>query len=163
NTRVGQIMAISGSTIPATSGPAAPVMLYQTITYRFAASSLFPGQIGLFRQVGGGTAEELMAPFASSARFRHYQTGDDTSRTTAVAGMEHVHAPRNEAGFCAHCHSDPTAANVDSEYTTVSLTGGYATVVATRVRAHINDTLPALWFIRSKGVDTSVKLTGATR
>jgi hypothetical protein len=31
------------------------------------------------------------------------------------------------------------------------------------VRKHVNDTMPALYFIRSMGVDSSVKLTGATR
>jgi prepilin-type N-terminal cleavage/methylation domain-containing protein len=85
NGRTGQIMDISASTIPPLMGPGAPVMFFQSITYSFAASSLYPGKIGLFRAVNGGAAEELMAPFASTARFRYYQTGDDTSRTTAPA------------------------------------------------------------------------------
>jgi prepilin-type N-terminal cleavage/methylation domain-containing protein len=85
NGRAGAILDIPGSTIPATTTSGAPVMFFQSITYSFAASTLYPGKIGLFRRVGGGTAEELMAPFASSARFRYYQTGDDTSRTTAPA------------------------------------------------------------------------------
>jgi hypothetical protein len=46
---------------------------------------MFPGKIGLYRSVNGGTPEELMAPFAASARFRYFQDGDDTSRTTAPA------------------------------------------------------------------------------
>lgn len=85
NGRSGAILDISPSTIPTTVVSGAPVMFFQSITYSFAASTLYPGKVGLFRQVGGGTPEELMAPFASSARFRYYQTGDDTSRTTAPA------------------------------------------------------------------------------
>jgi hypothetical protein len=46
---------------------------------------MFPGKVGLYRSVNGGAAEELMAPFASTARFRYFQSGDDTSRTTAPA------------------------------------------------------------------------------
>jgi hypothetical protein len=60
-------------------------MFYQQVTYSFQNSSLFSGKIGLYRSVNGGAAEELMAPFASTARFRYYQAGDDTSRTTAPA------------------------------------------------------------------------------
>jgi hypothetical protein len=83
NGRSGAIYDISGSTIPSTMGPGAPVMFYQQVTYSFQTSSLFPDKVGLYRAVNGGAAEELMAPFASTARFRYYATGDDTSRTTA--------------------------------------------------------------------------------
>jgi prepilin-type N-terminal cleavage/methylation domain-containing protein len=69
--------------IPSTTAPGSAVFFYQTVTYSFAASSLFPGQFGLWRSVSGGVTEELMAPFASTARFRYYTTTDDTSRTTA--------------------------------------------------------------------------------
>jgi hypothetical protein len=89
--------------------------------------------------------------------------GDTRAYNLAVSGLEQFLARRNEAGFCTNCLSDPTAAAADSEWTTVSLNGGYAVVKAVRVRAHIDDPRPALYFIRSMGVDTSVKLTGATR
>jgi hypothetical protein len=89
--------------------------------------------------------------------------GDTRAYNLAVAGLEQFLARRNEAGFCSNCIADPTAAVADSEWTRVPLTGGYADVVSVRVRKHINDTLPALFFIRSMGIDTSIKLTGATR
>jgi prepilin-type N-terminal cleavage/methylation domain-containing protein len=69
--------------IPSTTAPGSAVFFYQTVTYSFAASSIYPGQYGLWRSVSGGVTEELMAPFASTARFRYYTTSDDTSRTTA--------------------------------------------------------------------------------
>ncbi len=101
------------------------------------------------------TSSEIMANNA--------HRGDTRAYNLAVAGMEQFIARRSEAGFCASCNSDNTAATVNPESTTVSLTGGYAIVVSTRIRRHITDTLPALWFIRSMGVDTSVKLQGSTR
>ncbi len=85
NGRSGAIYDISSSTIPSTMGPGAPIMFYQAVTYSFQGSSMFTGKYGLYRSVNGGSAEELMAPFASTARFRYYRTGDDTSRTTAPA------------------------------------------------------------------------------
>jgi len=65
------------------SQPAAPlgqaIFMFQRITYSFAASSAFPGKIGLWRTVQGGTAEEIVAPFDSDARFRFWTAGADTS------------------------------------------------------------------------------------
>lgn len=65
--RVVSLQAPSGS-VP----DAVPVMLYQVVTYRFAASVLVPGTRGLWREVAGRPAEELAAPFDASARFRFY-------------------------------------------------------------------------------------------
>ena len=84
NGRSGQIMDVTPA-MPAGIGPGIPIMFYQNVTYSFASSSLYPGKIGLFRTVNDGTPEELMAPFATDARFRYFQAGDDTSRTTAPA------------------------------------------------------------------------------
>jgi hypothetical protein len=60
------------------------------------------------------------------------------------------------------CLVDPTVSNADSEWTRISLTGGYAIVTSVLVRRFIDDNRPALFFIRSVGVDSSVKLTGGT-
>ena len=84
NGRTGQIVDISPA-IPASTTIGMAVFFYQSVTYSFAASGMFPGKVGLYRSVNGGAAEELMAPFASTARFRYFQSGDDTSRTTAPA------------------------------------------------------------------------------
>jgi prepilin-type N-terminal cleavage/methylation domain-containing protein len=84
NGRTGLIRDISPA-LASTMGPGVPIMFYQTITYSFTASSLYPGKIGLWRSVANGVNEELMAPFTTTARFRYYKSGDDTSRTTAPA------------------------------------------------------------------------------
>ncbi|MDB4875244.1 MAG: hypothetical protein JWM41_1690 [Gemmatimonadetes bacterium] len=59
----------------------APVFFWQRITYSFRASSIYPGRNALWRNVQGGANEELMSPFDTSARFKFYQTGEDTARS----------------------------------------------------------------------------------
>ena len=88
--------------------------------------------------------------------------GDTRAYNLAVAGLEQFLARRNETGFCTNCLSDPAAATADSEWTRVTMTGGYADVKAVLVRKHIDDTLPAIYFIRSAGVDQSANLSGSS-
>jgi hypothetical protein len=61
---------------------------------------------------------------------------------------------RGESGWCTNCANPVTA---DSEWTRVSLNGGYADVVAVKVRPMIGNE-NAMYFIRSKGTDTSTKI-----
>lgn len=74
----GGYFSVSGSAGTAAS----PMFLYQIITYRFGTSAIVPGKIGLFRRVGNGTAEEILAPFDTSAKFRYYNMYSDTAQTT---------------------------------------------------------------------------------
>ena len=69
---VVQLVSPSSGTVEV----AAAVMLYNIVTYRFDDSGLLPGERGLFRQVEGGAAEELAAPFDASARFRFYEVSE---------------------------------------------------------------------------------------
>jgi len=68
--------------------------LYQTITYRFSASTDLPGRIGLWRRLNNGDYEELVAPFDSTARFRFLietnpqPTDVAPADLTTVAGLE---------------------------------------------------------------------------
>lgn len=75
----GSYLSLS-PTATATTG--APVFLYQTVTYLFASSGIVPGKRGLYRRIGTGTAEELLAPFDTSAKFRFYRLYSDTAQTT---------------------------------------------------------------------------------
>jgi len=73
----------------------APVFLFQKVSYSFRTSGVYPNMLGLWRNVEGGQNEELAAPFDTTARFRFYQPGDDTSRTTppnvaVIRGLELV-------------------------------------------------------------------------
>jgi prepilin-type N-terminal cleavage/methylation domain-containing protein len=80
----GDYLSVTGLT--GTAG--APVFLWQQVTYKFAASTLFPGTRGLYRRVGtgsSGTAEEILAPFESTAQFNYYSLNSATSTSTTPA------------------------------------------------------------------------------
>ena len=81
NGRAGDILDLKS---PGPSGAVvmSPVFLFQRITYSFRTSGVYPGKLGLWRNVQGGANEEIMGPFDATTRFRFYQAGDDTSRTT---------------------------------------------------------------------------------
>jgi hypothetical protein len=85
--------------------------------------------------------------------------GQNRAYNLAESGLEQFMINRNVTGWCQHC-SDPIAA--DSEWTRVSLTGGYADVVAVKLRPALDSTTPAVYLIRSTGVDTSSKLSGSS-
>lgn len=90
-----------------------------------------------------GTATEMTTNRAVRAQNRAYQL--------AEAGLEQFMVRRGESGWCSNC-ADPVTA--DSEWTRVSLAGGYADVVAVKVRPMLG-VQNALYFIRSKGIDTT--------
>ncbi len=67
--------------IPVTLSTSAPLFLWQTVTYRFAASTLVPGRFALWRQAGSATAEEIAVPLDTASRFNFYTTGTTSSTT----------------------------------------------------------------------------------
>lgn len=95
-----------------------------------------------------GAASEYTANSAERSQNRAYHL--------AETGLEQFLTLRSQTGWCQHC-SDPVTA--DSEWTRISFTKGYADVVAVKVRPIIGST-DAMFFIRSKGVDSSIKLSG---
>ncbi len=96
-----------------------------------------------------GAASEITTNTAERSQNRAYHN--------AETGLEQFMTLRSTTGFCQHC-GDPTV--VDSEWTHIALPSGYADVVAVKVRPVIGAT-DAMYFIRSTGTDTSVKLSGA--
>jgi prepilin-type N-terminal cleavage/methylation domain-containing protein len=70
--------------------PGAPVFLFQEVMYWFAQSEAYPqtGRIGLWRRATGGAAEELVAPFDATARFKFYTRNSDTPSLTAPAVLD---------------------------------------------------------------------------
>lgn len=58
-----------------------PVFLYRRIRYEFKASAVVPGKVGLYRSTifptGTVQSEELVAPFANSARYRFFVVGNN--------------------------------------------------------------------------------------
>lgn len=89
NGRDGQVLDLKSSG-PSGAMVSAPVFFWQKVTYSFRASVLYPGRLGLWRNVQGGNNEEIMAPFDTSARFKFYKAGDDFSRTTVPASLSDI-------------------------------------------------------------------------
>jgi hypothetical protein len=87
------------------------------------------------------------------------QRSENRAYNLAETGLEQFMVLRSSAGFCDHCADDPVLA--DSEWTRVSLPGGYADVVSVKIKPSPNVLTPAVFYIRSKGVDTTVKLSSA--
>jgi hypothetical protein len=91
------------------------------------------------------------------------QRGESRAYMIAQAGLESFMARRNEvnpdgSSWCANCGFPPTTTY---ESTTVKLKAGYAQVVAKRIRV-ANDKRPAIYLLRSRGVDTSARaISGA--
>ena len=102
------------------------------------------------------TRAEIVANQAVRAQDRAYQL--------AEAGLQQFVARRSEVGFCSNCVGNPETQQYradSTEYTRVSLTGGYADVVSVRVRPKVLGDSVALFFIHSRGVDTTNKMSGA--
>ena len=77
-------------TVGGTVNPVPPVgtifFLFRRVRYEFKASTLVPGRVGLWRTlVTPGTAEELAAPLANTARVRFYVDYGTTAQA-AVPG-----------------------------------------------------------------------------
>jgi hypothetical protein len=106
-------------------------------------------------------AAALAASFvATSGEFTTNAAARGQTRAFNIAesGLEQFLVRRNETGWCTNCVADPAVA--DSEWTRVTMTGGYADVVAVRVRPMVSGA-NAIYFIRSKGVDTSAAALNA--
>jgi hypothetical protein len=63
--------------------------LYQTVTYRFATSATLPGRRALWRSTSAAN-EELLAPFASTARFAFLVGSRLTVQTTVPGSLAEI-------------------------------------------------------------------------
>ena len=69
----GRVLTLSPALPITTQG--APVLLYQTLTYKIAVSTIVPGRNALWRRVAGGANEEIAVPLGTGTRFRFYVGG----------------------------------------------------------------------------------------
>ncbi len=83
--RAGDVLDVSPTVAAPTAAQGNAVFFYQRVTYAFKASTAFPGWNGLYRAVVGGSDEELVAPFDTSARFKFWTSGAATSVSVAPA------------------------------------------------------------------------------
>jgi prepilin-type N-terminal cleavage/methylation domain-containing protein len=99
NKRAGSILDLRPPQGSAPQGQT--IYFFQRITYTFKTSTAFPGEYGLFRTVEGAAAEELMAPFDSTARFKYWTRGAAASVSAPPAlglirGVDVVFAARSQ-------------------------------------------------------------------
>jgi Tfp pilus assembly protein PilX len=87
-----RMVSLTDVGIPAVAIAGTPIMLFYRVKYEFKASTTVPGRTGLFRSVAGpgatgtfGTAEELIAPFESTSRFKYFIGTDRTPAITLFA------------------------------------------------------------------------------
>lgn len=76
-----RVLTLSPNLAIATQG--APILLFQTITYKIAASTLVSGRTALWRRVTGGASEEVAVPLGAGTRFRFYVSGALTPQDAA--------------------------------------------------------------------------------
>lgn len=101
----GQTLALSPALPSLAAG--SPVLLFQVIRYRLAASTLVPGRTALWRDVTNGVSEEVAVPFQNTAIFQFYVNGSGTPQSTVpgtlntITGIELVlvgESERNSPG-----------------------------------------------------------------
>lgn len=89
----GKVIALAPA-LPAAATFGTPVMLFRRIRYEFKTSTMIPGKIGLWRTVinpnGSETAEELVAPFASTASFKFFSVNNPVAQTNPPASLSDI-------------------------------------------------------------------------
>jgi hypothetical protein len=87
--RVGGVYVMSPAP-PGITAIGSPMFVWQTVSYEFKNSTIYPGRLGLYRTVLGraatdSTSDELIAPFAATARFSYYTINPYGTRDSALA------------------------------------------------------------------------------
>jgi type II secretory pathway pseudopilin PulG len=91
----GRVISLTPA-LPSGVPSGAVVLLTRRITYDFAPSTTMPGRRALWRRVvATGAAEELVAPFDATARFRFYNLNANTAQDAVpvlanIRGLEFV-------------------------------------------------------------------------
>lgn len=122
-TRSSRIVSLIGVPMGAPQ-PGWPAFIYQQVTYKFAASSAFPGKNrrGLWRIVKSSdpanpVADEIIAPFDSSlAKFRFYVLNADIAQDAVPANLNDV---RGLELVLAGSSNQPLSAGAQSKQATM--------------------------------------------
>lgn len=87
--------------------------LFQRITYRFAASTALPGRRALWRRIGA-TNEEILSPFATTARFAFLVGSRLTVQTTPPATLDSIQGL--ELRLVGESDAAPSGATAPEQY-----------------------------------------------
>lgn len=74
----------------ATAFPGMPVFLHSRVTYAFGPSASVTGRDGLYRKVGSGAREELVAPFDTVAKFRYFWVDSTSAKDSPPASLSDI-------------------------------------------------------------------------
>lgn len=89
----GQVVSLT-PTLPVSAGLGTPTFLYERVKYELKASVAVPGKLGLWRTLvrpNGNLTEELVAPFASTAKWRFYTLqGGATAQDNPPASLSDI-------------------------------------------------------------------------
>jgi prepilin-type N-terminal cleavage/methylation domain-containing protein len=97
SSRTGNVVQVSPGP-PSGAAVGDMAFVYQTVTYEFKTSTMYPGALGLYRTIRGRAntdtlSEELLAPFGTTSRFAYYtnpaQTLDRPKLATPTASEYH--------------------------------------------------------------------------
>src|SRR5689334_6734095 len=104
-----------------------------------------------------------LAASAAETGMSTAQRGQNRAYALAEMGLQTFLVKRDS--LCANsgsCLPDPSAATTGKDSVLVKFNGGYAVVLAELLRPQIGntDTIPAMFFLRSRGVDSLSKLRG---
>lgn len=109
----GRLVSLTPANVTSAASSGDIMYLYEKVTYKFASSAALSGRRALWR-TSGGVSEELLAPFADSARFA-YLTGSRLSVTTTVPAS--VDSLRGlELRLIAESVSTPSGRTTPMEY-----------------------------------------------
>jgi hypothetical protein len=97
DSQIGVLTAEGAKTIklspmlPDTASYGTPVFLYRKIRYKFAASGMVPGAVGLWRtRMENGQSEELAAPYDATAKFRFFVGSSMTAQDNPPGDLSTV-------------------------------------------------------------------------
>src|SRR5690348_7420618 len=104
-----------------------------------------------------------LAASAAETQMSTAQRGQNRAYALAEMGLQKFLVSRDS--LCRNsgsCLTDPATSTSGKDSVLVQSTGGYAVVLAELLRPQVGntDTIPALFFIRSRGVDSLGKLRG---
>lgn len=89
----GKVVGVA-PTLPVNAGLGTPTFLYERVKYELKASVAVPGKIGLWRTLvrpNGNVSEELVAPFANTAKWRFYTLqGGATAQDNPPANLADI-------------------------------------------------------------------------
>jgi prepilin-type N-terminal cleavage/methylation domain-containing protein len=90
----GKVVSLT-PVVPALAGLGTPVFLYERVLYEFKASTAVPGKVGLYRTTiapnGALDAEELVAPFANTAKWKFFTVnGGSVAVDAAPAALSDI-------------------------------------------------------------------------